>query len=88
MKRINFKKLEVFTDITKRRKVTIDVRESLANLFYLKASGIMAHSIATRIYESDGEVEIDERELDFFLGVISGNCIPAIVDAVDLAMKE
>lgn len=87
MKRINLKELEVFTDISKSRKVTVDVRESLANLFYLKANGVMAHSIATRIYESNSEVEIDERELDFFINVVTQYCIPAVVDAVTCAMK-
>ena len=62
MKKINFAALQLATSIKKDEFVTKDVREDLANAMYQNARGIGYMALAMKIYKSDGEVELDDKE--------------------------
>ena len=62
MKKINFAALQIATNIKKEEFITKDIREELANAIYQNARGIGYMALAIKIYKSDGEVELDNKE--------------------------
>lgn len=62
MKKINFAALQIATSIKKDEFITKDIREELANAMYQNARGIGYMALAMKIYKSDGEVELDDKE--------------------------
>lgn len=75
--KVNFKKLPVYTSIRKDKTEEVDISEVIANTIYMNVGGVIAHSLALRIYEqgevelSDKEVEIIKQVADGFVGVVS-----------------
>lgn len=75
--KVNFKKLPVYTSIRKDKTEEVDISEVIANTIYMNVGGVIAHSLALRIYEqgevelSDKEVEIIKHVADGFVGVIA-----------------
>lgn len=62
MKKINFTEVKVATSIKKDDFKVEDMRETLADAMYKNASKIGYMSLAMKIYNSKGEVELDEKE--------------------------
>lgn len=71
MVRIDFKKLPVYTSIKKDATEEFDASFLLANTIYTNVGGVMAHSLALRIYEQ-GEVELNEKEVELVRKVADG----------------
>lgn len=74
---VNFKELPVYTSIRKDKTEKVDVSEVIADIIYKNVGGVVAHSLALRIY-NDGEVELNEKEseiirmvADGFVGIIA-----------------
>lgn len=74
---VNFKELPVYTSIRKDKTEKVDVSEVIADTIYKNVGGVVAHSLALRIY-NDGEVELNEKEseiirmvADGFVGIIA-----------------
>ena len=63
MVRINFKELEVYTSIKKDATEKMDASFLIADTIYKNFGGVVAHSLALKIYEQ-GEVELNEKEVE------------------------
>lgn len=81
MKKLNFKEIEI-SDISGKQKTTGDGREVFANILYTGCNGIAAHSLAFKIYESEGAIEINESEEALILSVAEQKCTPAFIDGI------
>lgn len=75
--KVNFKELPVYTSIRKDKTEKVDVSEVVEDIIYKNVGGLVAHSLALRIY-NDGEVELNEKECeivrmvaDGFVGIIA-----------------
>jgi hypothetical protein len=75
--KVNFKELPVYTSIRKDKTEKKDISEVVADIIYKNVGGVVAHSLALRIY-NDGEVELNEKECeivrmvaDGFVGIIA-----------------
>jgi hypothetical protein len=75
--KVNFKELPVYTSIRKDKTEKVDISEVVADTIYKNVGGVVAHSLALRIY-NDGEVELNEKECeivrmvaDGFVGIIA-----------------
>lgn len=88
MKKINFKEIEIFTDISKSKTFTGDGREEFANLLYTGCNGIAAHALALKIYQSEGAVEITEAEETIIMSVAEQRCTPAFIDGIRKQLEE
>ncbi|WP_418989164.1 hypothetical protein [Alistipes sp.] len=88
MKKINFEKIEIFTDVSKTKTFTGDGREEFANLLYTGCNGIAAHALAFKIYESRGAIEISEAEETLIMGVAEQRCTPAFIDGIKKQLNE
>ena len=83
--KVDFRKLKVYTSIRKDEVKEMDASYLIANTIYTNMGGVMAHSLAMRIYEQ-GEVELSEKEeellvklADGFTGVLSDSIKAALV---------
>ena len=75
--KVNFKEIKVYTSIKKDATKTMDLSLLIANTIYTTIPGIVAHSLALRIYEQS-EIEINDEECKIlhavseqFVGVVS-----------------
>lgn len=78
--KVNFKELPVYTSIRKDKTENVDVSEVLADTIYNHVGGVVAHSLALRIY-NDGEVELNEKECEIVRMVADG-FVGAIADSI------
>jgi hypothetical protein len=88
MKRINFKELSVYTGVAKREKATGDSRESFANVIYTCLSGIRAKNLALNIFNSDGEIELSDEDVNLIRSAANTYCTPAFIDAINEQLKD
>jgi hypothetical protein len=83
MKKINFNRVEVFTDISHTQCRVVDIREDFANCIYMTGRGLPAHALALKIYNAkDGIVEIDDKDSEIIRSVAESNCSPNVIDAI------
>lgn len=83
MNTINFKELELYTDIAKTNKVIVDSRKELSNILYNGCTGIVAHAVALKIYNSEGAIELTDEEKSLIIETVNKYCIPAFIDSIN-----
>ena len=80
--KVNFKEVEVYTDLSKTKSIKGDARKEFANLLYNSCNGVVAHSLAIRVYESDGEIEVSPQEATLIKNMAEQHCTPAFIDGI------
>ena len=80
--KINFKEIKIYKDIAKTKVAVVDIQEEVANDLYEKGQGIGFHALALKIYNTDGEIELDEKEYGLLMAYANQMCTPAIIDAL------
>lgn len=60
---VNFKQFPVYSGITKKETIMVDVSEALANIIYQYSGGLKAQSLAKKIYQGKNTVDIDSIEV-------------------------
>ena len=81
MIKIDFSNITVYTDIAKTKAVVKDLKEEVANDLYMHGQGIAFHALALKIYNSTGEVELDDKEYQLLMNYANQMCTPMIIDA-------
>lgn len=80
--KINFKEITVYKDIAKTKVAVVDIQEEVANDLYEKGQGIGFHALALKIYNANGEIELDDKEYGLLMAYANQMCTPAIIDAL------
>lgn len=88
MKKLDFKEFSVPTGITRQTRQVIDAREQIADLLYTRVSGIKAHRLAFKIFESTSETEFSDEETDMIRMAVERYCLPNVIDALDEILGE
>ena len=83
MKKIDFQHIKVYTSVSHKTVQTCDAREMFANIIYQQAGGIRAHSLAFKIYESEGETEYSTDEESMIKEIADRHCIPGFIDGLN-----
>ena len=86
MKKLNFERLEIYTDISHTECIVQDVRKDFANIIYQGGSGMEAHALAHKIYENEGEVEYTDEEVSLIRKFVERGT-PAFIDAINYALS-
>lgn len=86
-KKIDFERMEIFTNIAKTECVVQDVRTTFADIIYNRCSGIEAHALAMKIYQSSSDTEYNEKECQLIIKC-AGMCTPAFIDSVTKATEK
>lgn len=84
---IDFSKIEIFTDVAHMNCQICDLRTQFADVIYNSGSGIEAHALALKIYNSDGPTHYEEREFQL-IEAYSKLCSPAFIDAIESITKQ
>ena len=79
--KIDFEHLKVFTDISHKNSEVVNIKEQIADLIYKNSNGIAYHALAMKIYNSQGDCELTEREYALLKGFVNERCIPQVIDA-------
>ena len=92
MVRINFKQLPVYTGISRKETVTGDARESFADVLYTRVNGVRAKDLALKIFNSEGDMELDSEDEKLVRFAALNLCVPsvgdAIIDMLDTSKEE
>ena len=80
--KINFENIQVFTDISKTKSTTVNIKHDLADNIYKNSMGIAYHSLAMKIYNSSGEIELSDGEYKLLIDYAEQNFTPIIIDAL------
>lgn len=81
MKRINFERIEIFSDIEHTRCSVCNVKKDFANAIYQNGYGIESHALALKIYNSSGETDFSDTEIEL-IKKYAAQCQPAFYDAI------
>ena len=77
---MNFKEFKMYADIKHSKKLVVDVREQLADLIYKQSRGVVAHNLAFRILNAEGDIEINSAENDVITSILN-LCTPQFQDS-------
>lgn len=80
MTNMNFKEFKMYADIKHSKKLVVDVREQLADLIYKQSRGVVAHNLAFRILNAEGDIEMNSAENDVITSVLN-LCTPQFQDS-------
>lgn len=88
MKKINFEKLLVATDISRKHFENRDYREGFANILFKKGFGIAAHILSEKIYKSSGETVYSDEEVALMQAVVDHELPPFFIEAFNCVIKN
>lgn len=85
--KLNFKELHVFNGLSRATEAVEDVREMFADAIYASGRGVASFELCRKIYNSDGEEEYDEKEVELIKEYSRfGN--PRFIDAIDNMIEK
>lgn len=87
MQKINFQQFRIPVGIGCTDYRTGDARESVANMIYLNVNGIRAHALAMKIYQSEGETEYSDDEINTIREVSNQYGTPAFIDGLTMILE-
>lgn len=85
--KVNFKQFGIYTDITKKEKRTLDIRQAIADKLYTSVPGIAAKDLALRIYRSEEDINLSESDYAIMKEFMA-QCSGALSDSFEDALKE
>lgn len=65
-----------------------DVRESFANVIYMSATGVKAHHLAFKIYESKGLTDYSKDEVAQMVVLAERHCTPSFIDGLKKQIND
>lgn len=87
-KKINFSNIKIYTNISKTKFETLDIKTELADLIYNRSTGISFHSLALKIYNSIDFLILTEKEVELLKSFSNEHLTPAVIDAINENLLE
>ena len=60
--KIYLTKFKVFTSISRKESVEVNVKDEIVDALYKNVNGMVAHALTHKLYDADGEVELADEE--------------------------
>lgn len=86
--KIDFEHFSIPVGIGGGRWVTSDVREKFADVIYKNMNGIRAHTLAMKIFKSDGPTDYTYEEYTMIKRTAENMCTPAFIDGLRAQISE
>lgn len=89
--KLNFKELHSFIGLSRKQGTVEDVRELFADAIYAVGNGVAALELCRKIYNSDGEEEYTDREVELikqYASLGTPRFIEAVMTMIDNAKQE
>ncbi len=87
MKKINFVEFPLIQGIKGEVK-SVDLHEMFADGLYVKGQGMAALAVALKIYNSTGELEFNDREIETITQFAGSYCSPNFIDSLRKVLEE
>jgi len=87
MKRINFSAVPCWTDIKKEDKILTDIKYQFSDAMYKHGNGIAMGALAMKIYNSQGETEYTDEEVNTILRFAS-SVNPIVFDSLKALVES
>lgn len=87
MKKLNFEQLLIATDISRKHCENVDCRVDFSDVIYRNGSGISAHALALKIYNSTEDTEYTDEEINL-IKEHANLCKPFFIDAINCAIEN
>lgn len=85
--KLNFKELHLFDSIDHQKEIVVDYRKSFSDAIYKGGNGFEAHILCHKIFESNGDEEYTDREVELIQAYsVFGN--PQFIDAVNAMIEK
>ena len=84
---IDFKKFKVYDTLDKTTPIILDISKELANGLYKTAQGIDGHALALKIYNSTGEEDYNDLEIELIAKYANQYGTPFFIDALNSIKK-
>lgn len=84
--KVNFKLFRLYLNVSRKDYKDIDVREAIADIVYQNSSGIAGLELAQKIYNSEGEIDLSEREVQM-LKSLYPVCKPIFIESLNEILK-
>ena len=85
---IDFKKFKVYDTLDKTTPIILDISKELANGLYKTAQGIDGHALALKIYNSTGEEDYNDLEIELIAKYANQYGTPFFIDALNSIKNE
>lgn len=88
--KLNFKELRVF-NIARTKETIVDAREIFADAISGNIIGFEAHNLCHKIFESDGDEDYTDREVELiqqYSSLGTGQFIDAVLNMIETAKKQ
>lgn len=76
---LNFKRFEVFTDMSLSHCVVEDVRGSFADLIYRNGCGVRSLDLSLRVLHSEGKEEYSDEDVVLMTELVERLCSPFFI---------
>lgn len=86
--KLNFKRFKLPQGVSHNNFVEIDIREALGNIVYTCGEGVFALSLAMKIFQSEGEIEISDKESCYLQKMSEIGGRPPLIDGIRLAVEQ
>lgn len=84
--KINFKLFRLYLNVSRKEYKDVDAREAIADIVYQNSSGIAGLELAQKIYNSEGEIDLSEREVQM-LKSLYPVCKPIFIESLNEILK-
>lgn len=78
--KVDFTRFSVFTSFKKDEMVIANIKDELIDTLYTKVSGMAAHALTHKLFDTKGEVELTEDEVIIIDGLMQ-QCSGAMIDS-------
>lgn len=84
--KVNFKSFRLYLNVSRKEYKDVDAREAIADIVYQNSSGIAGLELAQKIYNSEGEIDLSEREVQM-LKSLYPVCKPIFIESLNEILK-
>lgn len=84
--KVNFKLFRLYLNVSRKEYKDVDAREAIADIVYQNSSGIAGLELAQKIYNSEGEIDLSEREVQM-LKSLYPVCKPIFIESLNEIFK-
>lgn len=85
---MDFENVNVYADLKHEQSVKVNIKEQFAELIYQKGTGIQAHALALKIFNSNKDTEFTDNEIELIKSYAEKFCTPMIIDAIYNLCKQ
>lgn len=88
MPKINFKEFPVYKDFKKTETEKHDLRNQFSDLLFRLGDGMKAHRLCHLISESEGEIEVSDKQVEYLKSFTEKFCTPAIIESFRMVHNQ